>query len=202
MSKRVFFSTVAMVCGAAFTAVAQQHAASPSPTTPAAKSGKSEAAGLGFSQKNRPKDARTEITCKKEATFDNESGVATFIESVYVKDPQFNLYCDKLTVFMNKERKGIDHAEAEGHVVIVQDNTDDKTKQPVKSIGRSGKAVFEPATGDATLTISPQLQQGVNNHISTDPNTIMILNRDGHLKTIGGSRTVIQDTNAAEGATQ
>jgi hypothetical protein len=80
--------------------------------------------------------------------------------------------------------------------VIVQDNTNEKGAA-VKSIGRGGKAVFVPATGEATLTISPQLQQGINNHIATEPTTVMILNRDGRLKTEGPSRTVIVDADKA-----
>ncbi|MDD5201481.1 MAG: LptA/OstA family protein, partial [Terrimicrobiaceae bacterium] len=192
-----FFGTLIILCVAAFPALGQQRDTTPAPSKP----GKADATGFGIAQKDRPKNAKTEISCKDEATFDNASGIATFVTTVYVKDPQFNLYCDKLTVFMNKERKGIDHAEAEGHVVIVQDNTDDKG-QPTKSIGRSGKAVFVPATGDATLTVWPQLQQGINNHVSTEATTVMVLNRNGHLKTTGGSRTVITDAQQVEGSSR
>lgn len=193
MNKRCFSGALALLCAATLTAYGQQSAATPAP---AASPKKADPLGLGGMQKNRPKNAKTEITCKDEATFDNASGIATFVTSVFVKDVQFNLYCDKLTVYLNKERKGIDHAEADGHVVIVQENTNDKG-EPSKSIGRSGHAIFYPATGEATLTIWPQLQQGINNHISTEEKTVMILNRDGRLKTIGGSRTVIIDAQNA-----
>jgi lipopolysaccharide export system protein LptA len=203
MTKRCFSGALAFLFSAAMiTAHAQQDAAAtPAPATAdtagsSKKTGKADPLGLGGMQKNRPKNAKTEITCKDEATFDNATGIAIFTTSVFVKDVQFNLYCDKLTVYLNKERKGIDHAEAEGHVVIVQENTNDKGEKS-KSIGRSGHAVFTPATGEATLTIWPQLQQGINNHISTEEKTIMILNRDGRLKTIGGSRTVIIDADSA-----
>ncbi len=184
---------LSVLCGAllvVFPARAQETAAATSRPV------KADPTGMGLLQKDRPKNARTEITCKDESTFDNPTGIATFLKSVVVKDPQFNLFCDKLTVYLNKQRKGIDNAVAEGNVVIVQDNTNEKG-DPVKSIGRSGKCVFVPASGEATLTISPSLQQGINNHIATEPATVMILNRDGRLKTVGPSRTVIVDADKA-----
>lgn len=186
MSKRHVFGAAALVCGAMFTAspLGAQTAKKADPT------------GMGMMQKDRPKNAKTEITCKDESTFDNATGVATFVKSVVVKDPQFNLFCDRLTVYLNKDRKGIDNAVAEGNVVVVQDNTNEKG-DAVKSVGRAGKAVFVPATGEATLSISPQLQQGINNHVSSEPTTIMILNRNGHLKTVGPSRTIIIDADKA-----
>jgi len=189
MSKRCLLGPLALLCAAALPAFGQQHA----DTTATPSSGKkSDPTGMGISTKNRPKNAKTEITCKNDATFDNTKSVATFEGTVFVKDPQFNLYCDKLVVYLNKERKGIEHAEAIGHVVVVQENTNDKGDTS-KSIGRSGKAVFVPATGEATLTDWPQLQQGINNHISTEQTTVMVLHRDGQLKTTGGSKTVIVD---------
>lgn len=176
----------ALLCGALLTALPAD----------AQTEKKSDPTGMGMLQKDRPKNAKTEITCKDESTFDNATGVATFVKSVVVKDPQFNLFCDKLTVYLNKQRKGIDNAVAEGNVVIVQDNTNEKG-EAVKSVGRAGKCVFVPATGEATLTISPSLQQGINNHVSTEPSTVMILNRNGHLKTEGPSRTIIIDADKA-----
>jgi lipopolysaccharide transport protein LptA len=185
MSKRCLLGPLALLCAAALPAFGQQH-------TDTSTAKKSDPTGMGISTKNRPKNAKTEITCKNDATFDNTNSIATFDGTVFVKDPQFNLYCDKLVVYLNKERKGIERAEAIGHVVIVQENTNEKG-QASKSIGRSGKAVFVPATGDATLTDWPQLQQGINNHVATDQNTVMVLNRDGKLTTTGPSRTVIVD---------
>lgn len=164
--------------------------------TPAKR--KNDSSPLGALQKDRPKGAKTEIMSEQEATFDNETSVATFVGKVVVKDPQFNLFCDKLTVYLNKERKGIERAEAEGNVVIVQENENEK-KEVVKSVGRGGKAIFTPDTGDVELRESPSIQQGINNHISTDPGTIMILNREGRLKTNGPSRTVIIDASTAGG---
>jgi hypothetical protein len=44
----------------------------------------------------------TEITAL-EATFDNKANVAVFIGAVLVKDPQFNVDCDRLTAFLKHE---------------------------------------------------------------------------------------------------
>ena len=82
--------------------------------------------------------------------------------------------------------------EAFGNVIIVQDNTDDTGKK-VKSTGRSGKAVYEPVSGDVTLTIWPSVQHDINMQVATEQGTIMILNRNGKMTTKGGSRTVIVD---------
>ncbi len=177
------FLTILLCCAAAATAVAQNGDASSGKK-------KSDPAGLGILQKDRPKGAKTEITAQQEATFDNNESVATFIGKVVVKDPQFNLFCDKLTVYLNKDRKGIETAVAEGSVVIVQENTNDKG-EPIKSVGRAGKAVFEPATGDVTLSISPSIQQGINNHVAANEKTVMVLNREGRMRTEGPSRTIL-----------
>jgi lipopolysaccharide transport protein LptA len=148
--------------------------------------------GVGPLTKDRPKDAKTEITSKKQATFDNATSVAEFEGSVVVKDPQFTMFCDQLRVTLNKDRKGLHLVEAFGNVIIVQDNTDDSGKK-VKATGRSGKAVYEPVSGDVTLTVWPSVQHDINMQVATEQGTIMILNRGGKMTTKGGSRTVIVD---------
>jgi lipopolysaccharide transport protein LptA len=147
-------------------------------------------AGMG---KERPKDAKTEITAKKESSFDNATSVATFEGSVVVKDPQFTLFCDRMVVTLNKNRKGMKLVEAFGNVIIVQDNTDSQGKV-IKAIGRAGKAVYEPETGDITLTIWPSMQHGINLQKATEEATIMKLNRNGKSQTTGANQTVIVDT--------
>ncbi len=148
--------------------------------------------GLGG---DRPKDSKTEITATKQATFDNKASVAEFEGKVVVRDPQFTLFCDRLVVSLAENRKGIKIAEAFGNVTIVQENTD-AAGQKLKSIGRAGKAVFEPSTGRVTLTIWPQVQHGINNQVGTEEGTVMVLNRDGKSTTTGGSKTMIVDTGA------
>ncbi len=188
MSNRLIPIATALCFAFTGSVVAQSNSATMNPNG----GKKDKAAGLGLLQKDRPKGAKTEITAEDEATFDNEANLATFKGRVVVKDPQFTLFCDVLEVFLNAERKGMDRAEATGNVVIIQENVDDQG-DIVKSIGRAGKALFEPDTGDITLTISPQIQQGINNHVAATPETVMILNRAGKLTTVGKSRTTIVD---------
>lgn len=150
--------------------------------------------GFGDMGSERPKGAQTVITAQKEATFDNAANKATFEGNVVVKDPQFTLFCDRLDVTLNKEHKGMELTEAFGNVIIVQDKKESDDKS-VKSTGRSGKAVYRPATGDVTLTESPSIQSGINMQIG-EPGTVMTLNRSGKSKTIGPSKTTIVDNSA------
>lgn len=163
--------------------------------TPSMNSGeKSNVMGnFGEFGKDRPKDAKTEITAIKEATFDNTTNIAEFDGHVVVRDPQFTLTCDHLKVTLSKDRKGMETALATGNVVIVQENTDSNGKKS-KAIGRSGSATYVPATGNITLRIWPSVQQGINNQVATEEGTVMVLNRNGKSQTTGGSKTVISDT--------
>lgn len=147
-------------------------------------------AGLG---KDRPADAKTEITANKEATFDNANSVAEFVGRVIVRDPQFTLSCDRLKVTLSKTRKGMEVVEALGNVVIVQENTD-KAGQTTKAIGKAEQATYVPATGEVTLKGWPSVQQGMNNQVATERGTIMVLNRSGKSRTEGPSKTMITDT--------
>ncbi len=152
-------------------------------------------AGLG---KDRPTDAKTEITANKEATFDNAASVAEFVGRVIVRDPQFTLSCDRLKVTLSKNRKGMEVAEAIGNVVIVQENVD-SNGQTSKAIGKSEQATYVPASGEVTLKGWPSVQQGMNNQVATEQSTVMVLSRNGKSRTVGGSKTMISDTN--EGGT-
>ena len=55
-----------------------------------------------------PGDKKTKeptIITALEATFDNRANIAVFVGSVIVKDPQFNVDCDKLTAFLKHDDK-------------------------------------------------------------------------------------------------
>lgn len=160
---------------------------------PDSGSGESKGAFGGPLMKDRPKGAKTEITAKKQATFDNAANLAEFEGNVIVQDPQFTLYCDKLKVTLNQNRKGLQLAEASGNVIIVQTNTDESGKI-VKSIGRAGKAIYDPTSGNITLTIWPSVQHDVNLQVATEEGTVMVLNRSGKSDTKGSSKTTIVDT--------
>ncbi len=154
--------------------------------------------GLGPLADNRPLGAKTEITAQKEATFDEKKNIAVFIGNVRVSDPGFVLAADKLTVTLAADRSGIDRAIAEGNVVIVQRSPEDKDGENKGAIGRAQRAEYVPSTGRATLSGSPEIQQGINRHIATSPGTRMILHRDGRASTVGPSRTVITDSSAPQ----
>jgi lipopolysaccharide transport protein LptA len=140
----------------------------------------------------RPKGAKTEITASEEASFDNEKNIAEFKGRVVVKDPQFTLTCDTLTVRLGKDRSGIEVAEAQGNVIVVQELENSKPGQE-KAIGRAGRMTYKPDTGDVTLRDWPSIQQGINNQVATEAGTIMYLRSSGESRTVGGSKTVISD---------
>ena len=150
--------------------------------------------GLGPLGDTRAHGAKTEITAQKEATFDEKNNLAIFIGSVRVNDPSFLLAADKLTVTLTADRSGIERAVAEGNVVIVQQTGGDDDAK--RATGRAQRAEYIPATGRATLSGNPEIQQGINRHIATSPGTRMILHRDGRASTVGPSRTVITDSSA------
>ena len=163
----------------------------------------------------------TEITCTGETTFDAKAGMAVFIQEVKVNDPQFALTADKLTAYLKKSSKeaaksgastpaptssptpaaksetaepasGLDRAVAEGNVVITQDKVDEKTGEITHYIGKGARADYDANTGKMTLSGWPQIQQGLNNQVSTEEGTVMIMDKDGHLTTKGPSMTVIK----------
>jgi lipopolysaccharide export system protein LptA len=183
MKTRILFH---LLLGAVI-ASAQQPPSMSAGAKPEAASPTGAFAGLG---KDRPADAKTEITANKEATFDNAASVAEFTGNVIVRDPQFTLTCDHLKVILSKNRKGIERAEASGNVVIVQENKE-KSGTASKAIGKAGFATFIPATGEVILKSWPSVQQGMNNQVATEEGTVMIMNRSGTSKTTGPSKTVI-----------
>jgi len=169
-----------------------------------------------------------EITAQTETTFDETARVAVFLGSVTVKDPQFNLTCDKLTAYLKKVGEikasaspsstlgstpagptktgdktqdaagGLDRAVAEGQVVITQDKVDESTHEVTHYVGKGAKAIYDSGTGDMTLSGWPQIQQGINNQVATAEDTIMIMNRAGRLRTVGPSKSVIVDQSSNE----
>ena len=75
---------------------------------------------------------------------------------------------------------------------MVRDRPDPKGGPPSKSVGLSEKAVYTSSDGNVVLTGSPRVQEGLDTHIATSPDTVMVLNQDGHLTTHGPSRTEIR----------
>jgi lipopolysaccharide transport protein LptA len=128
-----------------------------------------------------------------EVSFDTEKRMGIFSGHVRVLDPRFNLQSDKLTVFIHKkEGEGLEKVIAEGHVGVVRDKPDPKGGPPSKAVGLSEKAVYTSSDGNVVLTGSPRVQQDLNTHVATSPETFMVLNQNGHLATHGPSRTEIR----------
>ena len=157
-----------------------------------------------------------------EATFDQKANEAVFIGEVVVKDPEFNVKCDKLTAHLKSAEKpkaavgspgpkpatpasaelkksggsGLQRAVAEanpgGRVFITQDKPNAEGKMQ-RSAGEADRATYDAATGDIVLTGKPEIQQGINRVIATAAGTVMTLNRDGHMNAKGPHKTIIVD---------
>src|SRR6266480_2537384 len=147
----------------------------------------SSAAGL---QTNEP--VTTEIY-SDEAFFDSNKNMGIFSGRVKVIDPRFNLQSDKLTVFITKgQNQGLEKAVAEGNVGLVRDRPDPNGGPPTRAVGRADKATYTAATGDVELRGTPRVQEGLNMHVATSPDTVMIINQNSQLTTHGPSRTEIR----------
>lgn len=175
----------------------------------------------GGGEEKKPKDGSgpTEITAQ-EASFDQKANQAVFAGDVIVKNPEFNITCDKLTAFLRNEKTaaatpagavkpaaapapakpapkgpstgGLEKVIAEGSVVITQEKLDSEGNVS-RSVGRGRRATYEASTGDVILTGRPELQQGINACVATDDSTVITLNREGRMKVTGPSKTVIRD---------
>lgn len=127
------------------------------------------------------------------AFFDANKNIGIFNGQVKVADPRFNLQAEKLTVYISKgENQGLEKAVAEGNVAVVRDRPDPNGGPPTRSVGRAEQATYVATTGDVELRGTPRVQEGVNTHIATSPDTVMVVNQKGQLTTHGPSRTEIR----------
>jgi lipopolysaccharide transport protein LptA len=146
-------------------------------------------AAMGL-QSNEP--TTTEIYAD-EAFFDSTKNMGIFSGRVKVTDPRFSLQSKKLTVYITKgENQGLEKAVAEGDVGLIRDRPDPNGGKPTRAVGRADKAVYTAATGDVELTGTPRVQEGMNMHVATSPDTVMIINQHNQLTTHGPSRTEIR----------
>lgn len=148
---------------------------------------------LGGGANSAPKVATTTEILADQAFFDSGKSIGIFTGHVIVTDPRFNLQADKLTVYLGKgEVKGLDHAIAEGNVGMVREAPGEDGGPPTRSVGRADTAYYTAATGDVELRGTPRVQSGLNSHIATSPDTVMVINQGGQLKTNGPSRTELR----------
>ena len=172
---------------------------------------------------DKDQPTETDIDASESASFNSKDRIAVFTGNVKVKDPRFELVCDKLTVFLNKSAAtdpnaapgatpaakpatpppvpgqqptpappggGIDHAVAEGHVVILQRKLATKPGEEDKlSIGRGGIGTFDNKTGDMVLKDWPNLEQNGSSLVATAQSTVMTIHRDSSMNTDGPSKT-------------
>jgi lipopolysaccharide transport protein LptA len=128
-----------------------------------------------------------------DAFFDSNKSMGTFSGHVKIADPRFTLQAEKLTVYITKgENQGLEKAIADGNVAVVRDRPDPNGGPPTRAVGRSDQATYIATTGNVELRGSPRVQEGVNTHIGTSPDTVMIVNQNGQLTTRGPSRTEIR----------
>jgi len=172
-------------------------AKAPSETPPSEK----EPAGKPKAAKSPAASAEPIITeiYADQTVFDSTKSIGIFTGHVVVTDPRFNIQGDKLTIFISKnQNEGFEKAIVEGNVGVVRDRPSTSGGPPDRMVGRSDKAVYTAKDGRFELTGNPRVQQGLNTHVATSPDTVMILNEAGQLETHGPSRTEIrQDPNAA-----
>jgi len=162
----------------------------------------------------------TEITANK-LDFDQRTNLAIFTGNVVVKDPEFDMTSDKLTAMLKNRDKaaadkvaaapppadppprampekpksdsGLEKAIAEGHVIIIQDTVEaDGTTS--RNTGKSEKAVYDTVTGEITLSGSPEATKGSNKCIALQPDTRLILTRDGKMRAEGPAKFIVQDS--------
>jgi lipopolysaccharide transport protein LptA len=134
-----------------------------------------------------------------QTVFDSSKSIGIFTGHVVVTDPRFNIQGDKLTIFISKKQnEGFEKAIVEGNVGVVRDRPSSSGGPPEHMVGRSDKAVYTAKDGRFELTGNPRVQQGLNTHVATSADTVMVLNEAGQLETHGPSRTEIrQDPSAS-----
>ncbi len=146
--------------------------------------------GPANSQSNEP--ITTEIYAD-DAFFDANKNEGIFSGHVKVADPRFSLQSEKLTVHITKgQNQGLEKAVADGNVAVVRDRPDPNGGPPTRAVGRADQATYIATTGDVELRGTPRVQEGVNTHIATSPDTVMVVNQKGQLTTRGPSRTEIR----------
>ncbi|HZE12221.1 MAG TPA: LptA/OstA family protein [Chthoniobacterales bacterium] len=175
--------------------------ATPKPVKPAPEKRATATPNPGASPAPAPTPAQeivTEIYADK-TVFDSTKSIGVFTGHIVVIDPRFQIQGDKLTIYIAKApAEGLEKAVVEGNVGVVRDRPDPAGGPPSRMLGRSDKAIYIEKTGNFELSGNPRVQQGLNTHVSTSPETVMVLNNNGELQTSGPSRTEIRQPPKSE----
>jgi lipopolysaccharide transport protein LptA len=175
-----------------------------SPATPpkTVKADPEKSAAPKPKESNSPAVAQEQIVTEiyaDKAIFDSTKSLGVFTGHIIVIDPRFQIQGDKLTIYISKNQNdGLEKAVVEGNVGVVRDRPDPGGGPPSRMVGRSDKAVYIAKTGNFELTGNPRVQQGLNTHVATSPETVMVLNEKGELQTTGPSRTEIRQPPKSE----
>jgi lipopolysaccharide transport protein LptA len=183
--------------GSAPATLSSRSQASPSKKVSAAKA---PAEKVATEKAEKPKETKTAAAASivteiyaDQAVFDSTKSIGIFTGHIVVIDPRFNIQGDKLTIFINKKQgEGLDKAIVEGNVGVVRERPDPAGGPPSRMVGRSDKAVYTAKNGNFELTGNARVQQGVNTHVATSPDTVMVLTEAGELQSTGPSRTEIR----------
>lgn len=204
---RKFAGLYALLCLAALAGIVHGQGSAPStlssrlkpessPTAPTVKTSPEKSATEKPKENASPAPAQSEVVTEiyaDKTVFDSSKSVGVFTGHIVVIDPRFQIQGDKLTIYLNnKQSGGLDKAVVEGNVGVVRERPDPAGGPPSKMVGRSDKAIYTASNGNFELTGNPRVQQGLNTHVATSPETVMVLNDKGELQTTGPSRTEIR----------
>ena len=85
---------------------------------------------------------------------------------------------------------GIDHALAEGSVIIIQKRAPAKAGEEEKlTVGRADSVEYDNKTGDMTLRGMPKIEQNGNSTEALSKASFMVIGRDNSMRVTGPSRT-------------
>jgi lipopolysaccharide export system protein LptA len=159
MKRRTFLAAVAPFIAAAAPTSAQGPLGTAISDLPASPVGARPRANAGDAGANAPADAQpkkakgpTEIT-SREAMLDNRINLATFSGEVEVKDPEYNLTCDRLTVHLKKTKaKAGDVAKPAEPRPIGAEPTEEPAAKPAKKEEGGGGIEKAIAEGNVKIT--------------------------------------------------
>jgi lipopolysaccharide export system protein LptA len=178
MKRRTFLAAVAPIFAAVAPATAQAplgttatgdparpiggrlRPANPGPLTGATEPSGAPAAAPAAGSETKKAKGPTEIT-SREAMLDNRINLATFNGEVEVKDPEYYLTCDKLTVHLKKQKgKAGDAKPAAGGPKPIGAAEDEPAPKAAPAEKGGGDGGIEKAIAEGNVTITQEKLDG------------------------------------------